>query len=177
MQLDDRNDVGPASISGDDIENVGREPAHARESVVEREPLRESQMTVPETPSPDMMAAKGGGRRRDFLSGRHADNSSPTKVRGRQHRNAGATNAPNDQVKNSYGAICGTAEKMFNRIRQGVTCQAAPSSLKSAFLEPLSAKLASQISIDLLACTDQEFMGMFTGGLLQSAYGTKSIAS
>jgi len=140
---------------------------HPRETVIDREPLRESQMTVPETPSPDMLAAgKGGGRRRDFLSGRNADNPSPTKARGRPHRNATAANMFNDQVKNSYGTICGTAEKMFNRIRQGVTCHAAPSSLKSAFLEPLSSKLASQISIDLLACTDEEFMAMFTGDLI-----------
>ncbi|KAL0049185.1 hypothetical protein WJX82_008406 [Trebouxia sp. C0006] len=163
LHVDDRNDVGVTSTSGDDFENAGREPMQPRESVIDREPLRESQMTVPETPSPDMLAAgKGGGRRRDFLSGRNADNPSPTKARGRPHRNATAANMFNDQVKNSYGTICGTAEKMFNRIRQGVTCHAAPSSLKSAFLEPLSSKLASQISIDLLACTDEEFMAMFT---------------
>lgn len=164
LHVDDRNDIGVTSTSGDDFENAGREPMHPRESVIDREPLRESQMTVPETPSPDMLAAgKGGGRRRDFLSGRNADNPSPTKARGRPQRNATAANMFNDQVKNSYGTICGTAEKMFNRIRQGVTCHAAPSSLKSAFLEPLSSKLASQISIDLLACTDEEFMAMFTG--------------
>ncbi len=167
LHVDDRNDVGVTSTSGDDFENAGREPMQPRESVIDREPLRESQMTVPETPSPDMLAAgKGGGRRRDFLSGRNADNPSPTKARGRPHRNATAANMFNDQVKNSYGTICGTAEKMFNRIRQGVTCHAAPSSLKSAFLEPLSSKLASQISIDLLACTDEEFMAMFTGDLI-----------
>ena len=164
LHVDDRNDIGVTSTSGDDFENAGREPMHPRETVIDREPLRESQMTVPETPSPDMLAAgKGGGRRRDFLSGRNADNPSPTKARGRPQRNATAANMFNDQVKNSYGTICGTAEKMFNRIRQGVTCHAAPSSLKSAFLEPLSSKLASQMSIDLLACTDEEFMAMFTG--------------
>lgn len=164
LQIDDRVDIGPASTSGDDFENADREPLRPRESVVDREPLRESQMTVPETPSPDTMAGgKGGGRRRDFLAGRNADNPSPTKARGRLQRNATAANVLNDQVKNSYSTICGTAEKMFNRIRQGVTCHAAPSSLKSAFLQPLSSKLASQISIDLLACTDDEFMTMFTG--------------
>lgn len=164
LHIDDRADIGPTSTSGDDFENADREPLRPRESVIDREPLRESQMTVPETPSPDTMAGgKGGGRRRDFLAGRNADNPSPTKARGRPQRNATAANVLNDQVKNSYSTICGTAEKMFNRIRQGVTCHAAPSSLKSAFLQPLSSKLASQISIDLLACTDDEFMAMFTG--------------
>ena len=165
LHIDDRSDMGVTSTSSDDFENAGREPMHPRESVIDREPLRESQMTVPETPSPDMLAGKGGGRRRDFLSGRNADNPSPTKARGRPQRNAAAANVFGDQVKSSYGTICGAAEKMFNRIRQGVTCHAAPSSLKSAFLEPLSSKLASQISIDLLACTDDEFMAMFTGKL------------
>ncbi len=171
LHIDDRHDTGAASTSGDDFENAGREPLHPRESVIDREPLRESQMTVPETPSPDMLATgKGGGRRREFLAGRNADNASPTKARGRPQRNATAANMFNDQVKNSYGTICSTAEKMFNRIRQGVTCHAAPSSLKSAFLQPLSSKLASQISIDLLACTDEEFMAMFTGDCFYVLY-------
>lgn len=162
LHIDDRAEVGATSTSSDDYENADRDPMRAREPAVEREPLRESQMTVPETPSPDMLAAGKGGRRRDFLAGRNADNHSPTKVRGKPQRNATAANMFNDQVKNSYSIICGTAEKMFNKIRQGVTCHAAPSSLKSAFLQPLSTKLASQISIDLLACTDDEFMAMFT---------------
>ena len=163
IHIDDRADIGATSTSGDDFENADREPLRSKDAAVDREPLRESQMTVPETPSPDMMAAGKGGRRRDFLAGRNADNPSPTKARGRPQRNATAANMFNDQVKNSYSTICGAAEKMFNRIRQGVTCHAAPSSLKSAFLQPLSSKLASQISIDLLACTDDEFMAMFTG--------------
>ena len=164
LHIDDRAENCATSTSGDDFENADREPVRPRESVIDREPLRESQMTVPETPSPDTMAGgKGGCRRRDLLAGRNADNPSPTKARGRPQRNATAANMNSDQVKNSYSSICGTAEKMFNRIRQGVTCHAAPSSLKSAFLQPLSSKLASQISIDLLACTDEEFMAMFTG--------------
>lgn len=164
LHIDDRADNGATSTSGDDFENADREPMRPRESGIDREPLRESQMTVPETPSPDTMAGgKGGGRRRDFLAGRNADNPLPTKARERSQRNVTAANMTNDQIKNSYSTICDTAEKMFNRIRQGVTCHAAPSSLKSAFLQPLSSKLASQISIDLLACTDDEFMAMFTG--------------
>ena len=170
LHIDDRADIGATSTSGDDYENVDREPMRPRESAaVDREPLRESQMTVPETPSPDMLAAGKGGRRRDFLAGRNADNPSPTKGRGKPQQNATAANMFNDQVKNSYSVICGTAEKMFNKIRQGVTCHAAPSSLKSAFLQPLSTKLASQISIDLLACTDDEFMAMFTGKLVSNS--------
>lgn len=135
-----------------------------RDTRTDRVPLRESQMTVPETPSPDLLAAGKGaaGRRRDFLAPRNLENASPPK--GRSHRNAAApANASGNQVNSSYHQICSIAERIFNRIRHGVTCQAAPSSLKSAFLEPLSSNLASHMAIDLLGCTDDEFMAMFTG--------------
>lgn len=167
LTVDDKSDVGVTSTSGEDEENVGRETSAARESHTDRVPLRESQMTVPETPSPDMFAAGKGpaGRRRDFLAPRNLENASPPK--GRSRRNAAAAlHTSTDQVKSSYTQICSIAEKIFKTIRQGVTCQAAPSSLKSAFLEPLSSKLASHMAIDLLACTDDEFMSMFTGELV-----------
>ena len=170
LTVDDKSDGGFASTSGEDEENVGREPNLARDTHTDRMPLRESQMTVPETPSPDLLAAGKGaaGRRRDFLAPRNLDNASPPK--GCMRRNAtAAVSTSGDQVKSSYNQICSIAEKIFNRIRQGVTCQAAPSSLKSAFLEPLSSKLASHMAIDLLACTDDEFMAMFTGKLSCSA--------
>ena len=43
--------------------------------------------------------------------------------------------------------------------------QAAPVTLKSAFLEPLSSDMPIQLALDLFAMTDSEFMQMFTGGL------------
>ena len=57
----------PAGVQHGDEEN---EPPNERSAAEEgmrrldlREPLAESQMTVPETPSPDMAFLKGGGRR------------------------------------------------------------------------------------------------------------------
>jgi len=41
--------------------------------------------------------------------------------------------------------------------------QAAPTILKSAFLEPISSGLASQLSLDLFARADKDFMQMFAG--------------
>lgn len=163
LTVDDKSDVGAASTSGDDEENAGRQSTYTREGPSERMPLRESQMTVPETPSPDMLAAGKGaaGRRRAFLAPRNIDHVSPPKARTR--RKAAGAVGTDDQVKGSHHQICSVAEKIFNKIRQGVTCHAAPSSLKAAFLEPLSGKLASHMAIDLLACTDDEFMAMFTG--------------
>ena len=100
LHIDDRADIGATSTSGDDYENVDREPMRPRESAaVDREPLRESQMTVPETPSPDMLAAGKGGRRRDFLAGRNADNPSPTKGRGKPQRNATAANVQQNPAR------------------------------------------------------------------------------
>jgi hypothetical protein len=42
--------------------------------------------------------------------------------------------------------------------------QAAPTTLKAAFLEPMCTDLATEVSLELFAKTDTEFMGMFTGG-------------
>ena len=43
--------------------------------------------------------------------------------------------------------------------------QAAPTILKSTFLEPISGGLASELSLGLFACTDKDFMQMFAGEL------------
>ena len=49
-------------------------------------------------------------------------------------------------------------------MRKLVARQAAPVTLKSAFLEPLSRDMPTQLALDLFAMTDSEFMQMFTGG-------------
>ena len=41
--------------------------------------------------------------------------------------------------------------------------QTAPNILKSAFLEPMGTSLASQLSLDLFARADKDFMQMFAG--------------
>ena len=41
--------------------------------------------------------------------------------------------------------------------------QAAPATLKAAFLEPMSSDLASSVMLELFARTDGDFMAMFTG--------------
>ena len=41
--------------------------------------------------------------------------------------------------------------------------QAAPTTLKAAFLEPMGSDLATEVTLELFAKTDADFMGMFTG--------------
>ena len=61
-----------------------------------------------------------------------------------------------------YGQVVGLAERHFAAIRQSVAMQAAPATLKAAFLEPVARDLATQLSVHLFARTDAHFMGWFT---------------
>lgn len=55
------------------------------------------------------------------------------------------------------------ASSLFGRIRQTVACQAAPATLKSAFLEPIAGQLAAELSVEMFGRKDEDFMGLFTG--------------
>lgn len=60
-----------------------------------------------------------------------------------------------------YGQVVGLAERHFMAIRDSVAVQAAPATLKAAFLEPIAAGLATQLSVHLFARTDAAFMAWF----------------
>lgn len=64
---------------------------------------------------------------------------------------------------NAYADVCSYADRLFSRIRQVVACQATPSTLKSAFLQPLRNELATAINLDMFARSDEDFMAMFNG--------------
>jgi hypothetical protein len=50
------------------------------------------------------------------------------------------------------------------RIRQAVACQAAPTTLKAAFLDPVEAgSMATEVALELFAKADADFLSMFTG--------------
>ncbi|KAK9808620.1 hypothetical protein WJX72_000661 [[Myrmecia] bisecta] len=149
------------------IENAMREVVMEDVAAPTREPLRESQMTVPETPSPDLLATanKTIARRHGLaLAGRNVDNDSPGRGRvTKLQRTAYArASAPSDALTTSYSGICSLAERIFERIRHSVASQAVPGTLKAAFLEPISSCLAAELALDLLARTDDDFMSMFT---------------
>jgi hypothetical protein len=44
-----------------------------------------------------------------------------------------------------------------------VACQAAPATLKAAYLEPVSGSMATEVALQLFAQTDAEYMQLFTG--------------
>eukprot|EP00951_Prasinocladus_malaysianus_P050404 scaffold680119_cov85-Prasinocladus_malaysianus.AAC.1 len=63
----------------------------------------------------------------------------------------------------SYSDVCANAERLFGRIRHVVAFQATPSTLKSAFLDPIRQDLTTAVNIDMFARTDEDFMSMFSG--------------
>ncbi|KAK9825379.1 hypothetical protein WJX81_007027 [Elliptochloris bilobata] len=109
----------------------------ATEPQLARSPLRESQMSVPETPSPHFLAQK-----------RRAPAGKPRA-------------APSHQDGGSHAAICQAAERQFRAIREAVAARAAPATLKAAFLEPLARDLPAELAMHVFARTDADFMGLF----------------
>ena len=71
---------------------------------------------------------------------------------------------PADPLKTSYIAVCTRAEELFSQVRQNVVVQTVPATLKSALLDPVSERLAAELSANMFACKDDEFMAFFTGG-------------
>jgi hypothetical protein len=66
--------------------------------------------------------------------------------------------------RGTYGDVITYAERLFGRIRQAVACQAAPTTLKAAFLDPVEAgSMATEVALELFAKADADFLTMFTG--------------
>lgn len=55
------------------------------------------------------------------------------------------------------------AEGLFRKIRCAVATQYAPATLKSTFLDPMTEKLALDVSLDLFGRSDVDFGAMFSG--------------
>ncbi len=69
------------------------------------------------------------------------------------------------QVSKGHGRVSAMAEAHFLRIRQTVALQAAPATLKAAFLEPVATgQQATDMSVHIFARTDANFMSWFTCG-------------
>ncbi|KAK9832230.1 hypothetical protein WJX74_003725 [Apatococcus lobatus] len=158
-----------AGVQHGDEENEPPDERSAAEEGIRRldlrEPLAESQMTVPETPSPDMAFLKGGGRRHGRVLPRTTAPKGPSVgVRGAVPMGAAGSLTPGGtqtSLKGDFRAICLGSERLFARIRQAVAVQAAPATLRSAFLEPISQRLAGDLSLELFARRDEDVMGMF----------------
>eukprot|EP00884_Botryococcus_braunii_P011386 jgi/Botrbrau1/20248/Bobra.31_1s0037.1 len=135
----------------EELENL---PPHGHEQLVdeimadrtvEREPLRTSQLTVPETPSPEILYQKKRGRMAKTLREQIA--------RGKQHL------IMNED--NGFTRICTQAERLFGGIRENVIKQMAPTTLQASLIQPVTSRVAEELLCQLLALADTEFMSMF----------------
>jgi hypothetical protein len=142
-----------------------------------------TQMTIPETPSPDITStakAEVALTRRAQLAaaaaaagaaGRNIDAGSPGKGRvtksarlvtkAGSRSNAAFTNG----LGSGYVDVCAAAEHLFSAVKESIAAQGP--ALKATFLEPLQAHLACNLCTELVGKTDEQFMGHFaTAGAL-----------
>ncbi|KAG9448120.1 hypothetical protein H6P81_014248 [Aristolochia fimbriata] len=139
-----------------------------------KEALRESHMTVPETPSPDQPSdvtyggkkengnyVEGGGRKRQarFTAGsRNADNFRPNQ-NGFHLFGGGGEFGP--KSGSAYSEICSSAAQHFARIRDVLIERSVLSTFNSGFLTSCQDRLVVAIFMDLFAVNDEKFMDMF----------------
>ncbi|KAJ7948663.1 Dynamin related protein 5A [Quillaja saponaria] len=139
-----------------------------------REALRESQMTIPETPSPDQPCeAVYGGAKKEH--GNCID-IGPRKRISRMTGNS--RNSDHIRVQNggghlfgngdcglrsgsAYSDICLSASQHFARIREVLVERGVTSTLNSGFLTPCRDRLVMALGLDLFAVNDDKFMDMF----------------
>mmetsp|Transcript_4509 Transcript_4509/g.12314 ORF Transcript_4509/g.12314 Transcript_4509/m.12314 type:complete len:775 (-) Transcript_4509:922-3246(-) len=105
--------------------------------------------------------------------GRHIDNSPSKRAPKASRYLAEARNNTAIQNGESYEEVIRRAEKLFKRIRFSVAQQSAPTTLKSAFLDPLKTRLGLEVALEIFARTDADFMAMFTAAAALAALQTK----
>ncbi|OAY78043.1 Dynamin-related protein 5A [Ananas comosus] len=149
-----------------------------------KEVLKESQMTVPETPSPDqpndpyvankkengnLMEANGRKRHARMVTyGRNSDaNRNQTNI-------LFGGNDFGSKSGSSYSNICSISSQYFARMREVLIERNVPSALNSGFLTPCRERLFLAVGLDLFAVSDEKFMDMFVApgaiDVLQSEY-------
>ena len=116
-------------------------PAKASES---RELLKESQLTVPETPSPDLPGDMHGpgGKKKDNGNmndgGARKRHARMAAYANRNHHN-NVTVGADDLVSksgSSYSSICSISAQYFSKMREVLIERNVPSALNSGFLTP-----------------------------------------
>ncbi|XP_077227781.1 dynamin related protein 5A [Tasmannia lanceolata] len=169
--------MGQDETTGEDQENIppkGQQqqttPGKGTET---KDALRESQLTVPETPSPDQPS--------DAIYGaKKKDNGNCGEIAGRKRQariSASSRNADNLRPQNgslvfsnggtgsrsgsAYSEICFSAAQHFARIREVLIERSVLSTLNAGFLTPCRDRLVVELSLDLFAVNDEKFMDMF----------------
>ncbi|XP_007021505.2 PREDICTED: dynamin-related protein 5A [Theobroma cacao] len=138
-----------------------------------REALRECQLTVPETPSPDQPCeVVYAGVKKEL------GNCIEVGPRKRIARMTGNRNTEQLKVHNggsllfgngdsgsrsssAYSEICSSAAQHFARIREVLVERGVTSTLNSGFLTPCRDRLVVALGLDLFAVNDDKFMDMF----------------
>ncbi|XP_057968663.1 dynamin-related protein 5A [Malania oleifera] len=139
-----------------------------------RETLRECQMTVPETPSPDQPCDVYGVVKKEHgncieMGARKRHSRMMGNSRDSDHfriQNGGGLlfgNGDNNALRSgsAYSEICSSAARHFARIREVLVERSVASTLNSGFLSPCRDRLVLALGLDLFAVNDEKFMDMF----------------
>ncbi|KAL1556491.1 Dynamin-related protein 5A [Salvia divinorum] len=155
----------------DQPENIppGKDETTPGKMIESREVLKECQMTVPETPSPDQPCDG------NYVVKKEPSNCVEVGARKRQARIAGNNkNLAHFRTQiggvlfsggagsgSVYTEICSCAAQHFAGIREVLVERGVASSLNSGFLTPCRERLMVVLGLDLFAVTDVKFMDMF----------------
>ncbi|KAF5200329.1 Dynamin-related protein 5a [Thalictrum thalictroides] len=165
----------------DDQENVPPERSGQQITPVKttegKEVLGESQMTVPETPSPDQpcdaayaaLKKKDNGNCIENVVGRKRQSRMTTVGKNMDHnlRQTGGgsllfgNNDVSSKSGSAYAYTCSAAAQQFAKIREVLIERLVPSTLNSGFLTPCRDRLVVALGLDLFAVNDEKFMDMF----------------
>ncbi|XP_068665602.1 dynamin-related protein 5A [Aristolochia californica] len=139
-----------------------------------KETLRESQMTVPETPSPDQPCdvaygdkkengniVEGGGRKRQARFAAGSRNAGHLRPNQNGLHLFGAGGDFGQKSGSAYSEICSSAAQHFARIRDVLIERSVLSTFNSGLLTPCQDRLVVAIFMDLFAVNDEKFMDMF----------------
>ncbi|XP_059283457.1 dynamin-related protein 5A [Lycium ferocissimum] len=134
-----------------------------------REALRECQMTVPETPSPDQPSDGNYGIKRELgncvevgARKRHPRITGNARNIGQNGESLLFGNGDNiSRPVSTYAEICSSAAQHFARIREVLVERSVASTLNSGFLTPCRERLFVALGLDLFAVNDEKFMDMF----------------
>ncbi|XP_072955811.1 dynamin-related protein 5A isoform X2 [Typha angustifolia] len=134
--------------------------------------LRESQMTIPETPSPDQPSdipgvkkkendnvVEFGGRKRHARVmgyGRNLDSN-----RNQKNNIFVGGNDFGSKSGSSYSNICSISAQYFARMREVLIERNVFSALNSGYLTPCRERLFLALGLDLFALNDEKFLDMF----------------
>ncbi|KAL2611519.1 hypothetical protein R1flu_023211 [Riccia fluitans] len=164
-----------AFLEAGDEENV---PTHGSQAHLTSPPgksdrlvMVESQMTVPDTPSPDhhTKEAAGAMKRKEFapVNGRFSSSLGVVDQRKKkgggsrmQQENDGRTSNCGNKT-DAYTEVCNMATGHFGKIRDMLVKRTVPLTLNSGFLNPIRDRLAGEVAVELFATTDEKFMQMF----------------